>query len=254
MEKRLGYLEKENVRNALMQLWRVSVVAIFLYCLFNQLLEWTDILIVIGVHYVLYSLGLEIAYHKLLAHRAFKTSNWIRNTLVFIGTLLAHPPVITWVDIHRIHHSNSDKPGDPHSPWVPKKGFWNYLITTKMPPIKNTYEFGKDKTIMWFEINQLPIMYTVSAILILLFGLKTTLVWYLLPSFLSPFFLSVANYYTHQGKYNGYDHARNWYWVEILTPGMGFHGNHHDTAGSWTLAKKYWWIDLSSIVVKLIKR
>ena len=237
-----------------MTLWRLMVIAVFFYCLINQLLSWTDFFIVLGVHWILYLIGLEVGYHKLLSHRAFNTKTWIRNILVFVGTTLSHPPVLSWVDIHRIHHSNSDKPGDPHSPWVPKKGFWNYLLTTKTPTCRNTYEFYNDRTMLWFETKHELVLWSVSILFVLMFGLKTTLVWYLLPSFISPYCLGIANYVTHQGKYNGYDYARNWYWIEVLTPGMGFHGNHHDTPGSWTLAKKYWWADISSIIVKLIKR
>jgi fatty-acid desaturase len=107
---------------------------------------------------------------------------------------------------------------------------------------------------MWFEEHQPHIIWAVSIILYFVIGLKATLIWFALPSLISPYCLGIANYVTHQGKYNGYDYARNWYWIEILAPGMGFHGNHHDTPGTWTLAKKYWWADLSSVIVKLIKR
>jgi stearoyl-CoA desaturase (delta-9 desaturase) len=250
----LGKIERGDIRDVFMQLWKATVVIIFLWLLFAGQLTWVDAIIVIAVHYVLYTLGLELGYHKLLSHRAFKTKTWIRNILVFIGTCLAHPSVLAWVDIHRIHHSNSDKQGDPHSPWFPQRGFWKYLFLTSLPRTKNTYEFSKDKTLMWFEEHQPHIIWAVSIILYSVIGLKATLVWFLLPSLISPYCLGIANYITHQGKHNGYDYARNWYWIEILAPGMGFHGNHHDTPGSWTLAKKYWWADVSSIIVKLIKR
>ena len=253
MEKCLGNIERGDIRTVFMQLWKVTVAILFLWILFAGQLTWVDVVIVVAVHYVLYTIGLEIGYHKLLAHRAFKTKKWIRNCLVFVGTCLSHPSVLQWVDIHRIHHANSDKPGDPHSPWVPKRSFWKYLFIS-IPTTKNTYEFGKDQTLMWFEEHQPHIIWTISIILVSLFGLKTTLVWFALPSLISPYCLGIANYVTHQGKHNGYDYARNWYWIEILAPGMGFHGNHHDTPGSWSLAKKYWWADLSSVIVKLIKR
>ena len=123
MEKRLGNLVKGDIRHIFMQLWKIAVVATVVWYLFNGLFAWSDPVIVIAVHYVLYTIGLEVGYHKLLAHRAFKTKTWIRNCLVFVGTCLAHPSVLAWVDIHRIHHSNSDKPGDPHSPWLPKRSF-----------------------------------------------------------------------------------------------------------------------------------
>lgn len=254
MEKCLWNIKRGDIRGIFMQLWTATVVGIFLWFLVNGALSWIDAVIVIAVHYVLYTIGLEIGYHKLLSHRAFKTKTWIRNCLVFVGTCLAHPSVLAWVDIHRIHHAHSDKPGDPHSPWVPFQGFLKYLFIPLPKYTQNTYEFYNDKTLMWFEEHQPHVIWAVSIILCLVIGPKATLIWFLLPSLISPYCLGIANYITHKGKFNGYDYARNWYWIEILAPGMGFHGNHHDTPGSWTLAKKYWWADLSSIIVKLIKR
>ena len=244
-----------KVRAHLVGLWRVSVLAVFALFLVTGQINLTDILIIIAVHWVWYMIGLEIGYHKLLAHTAFKTSPTIKYTLAFIGNLLCHPSVLAWVGIHRKHHAYSDKPQDPHSPHYPKQGLLKYLFTTDMY-VDNlpAYEFEKDKTLLWIDQHQPHLIYGMTILLLFFLDPKTILIWFAMPSAISPYCLGIANYVTHQGKHNGYDYARNWYWIEILAPGMGFHGNHHDTPGSWSLAKKYWWADVSSVIVKLIKR
>lgn len=251
MEKRLGDL---NYRSTMLKVWQLIVAIAFLYFLVLGSISWGNILTIIIVHYVLYLVGLEIGYHKLLSHRSFATTEWIKNTLVAVGSLLSHPPVLQWVDLHRKHHGNSDKPKDPHSPWHPKRGLISYLFSTDLPGRTNSYEFKNDRVVQWFDYYQTHLIWGFSFLLLLIFDPVTVLVWYAVPSLISPYCLGIANYVTHQGKYNGYDYARNWFWIEILAPGMGFHGNHHDTPGTWTLAKKYWWADTSSIIVKLIKR
>lgn len=68
------------------------------------------------VTYVLTVLGVELGYHRLLTHRALKTSPMVRAALTALGCSAAHGPPIWWVAIHRRHHGRSDHEGDPHSP------------------------------------------------------------------------------------------------------------------------------------------
>ncbi len=74
-----------------------------------------------------------IGYHRLLTHRSFKTSPWLRNTLTFFAALYSGSPM-AWVGTHRIHHALSDTTDDPHSP---TKGFWHahcgWLMGTRRP-------------------------------------------------------------------------------------------------------------------------
>lgn len=66
--------------------------------------------------YVLVGLGVTIGYHRLLTHRAFEASPWVRATLAALGSMAVQGAVIHWVADHRKHHTFTDEPGDPHSP------------------------------------------------------------------------------------------------------------------------------------------
>jgi stearoyl-CoA desaturase (delta-9 desaturase) len=80
-------------------------------------LHWRDIAIFV-LMYVLCGLGVTVGFHRLLTHRSFKTSPWLRGLLAVMGTMSVEGPVISWVADHRKHHAYTDRPGDPHSPHV----------------------------------------------------------------------------------------------------------------------------------------
>src|SRR5258708_3648140 len=76
--------------------------------LWNHGLRWRDVIIFVIV-YVPVGLGVTVGFHRLLTHRSFKTSPWLRGTLAALGTLAVEGPVISWVADHRKHHAYADR-------------------------------------------------------------------------------------------------------------------------------------------------
>ena len=75
--------------------------------------------------YLLTGLGVTVGFHRLLTHRAFKTSSaGCAASLAILGSAAIEGPVISWVADHRKHHAFSDQEGDPHSPHVDHGGGW----------------------------------------------------------------------------------------------------------------------------------
>jgi stearoyl-CoA desaturase (delta-9 desaturase) len=89
--------------------------------LWNHGLSWLDIGIFL-LMYVPVGLGVTVGFHRLLTHRSFRTSAWMRGLLAILGTMSVEGPVISWVADHRKHHAYSDRLGDPHSPHVDHGG------------------------------------------------------------------------------------------------------------------------------------
>lgn len=89
----------------------------------------------LALYPVIVALGLSntVGYHRLLSHRGFKTSPWLRYTLTFLSAQYSGSPM-QWVGAHRVHHTLSDTEGDPHTP---TKGFWfahsGWLCGTRRP-------------------------------------------------------------------------------------------------------------------------
>jgi stearoyl-CoA desaturase (delta-9 desaturase) len=89
----------------------------------NRELRWRDIAIFL-IMYIPTGLGVTVGFHRLLTHRSFKTSPFLRGVLAVLGTMAVEGPVISWVADHRKHHAYSDRLGDPHSPHVEHGGGW----------------------------------------------------------------------------------------------------------------------------------
>jgi fatty-acid desaturase len=75
-----------------------------------------------------------VGYHRLLTHRSFKTKPWLRNGLTLLAAQYSGSPML-WVGVHRVHHTMSDTPSDPHTT---RHGFWyahaGWLANTKSAP------------------------------------------------------------------------------------------------------------------------
>jgi stearoyl-CoA desaturase (delta-9 desaturase) len=82
---------------------------------------WNDI---VGVHdlalmlvmYLLTGFGVTVGFHRMLTHRAFRTSKPVEYLFAALGSMAVQGPVINWVADHRKHHAHTDEEGDPHSP------------------------------------------------------------------------------------------------------------------------------------------
>src|SRR5437763_1077903 len=94
---------------------------------------WGDVLgpsdlIVFAIMYVACGAGVTVGFHRLLTHRAFKTSPWLRFVFAALGSAAVEGPVIEWVAYHRRHHAFSDEEGDPHSPHVGHGEGWGAAL------------------------------------------------------------------------------------------------------------------------------
>ncbi|MGC4857393.1 acyl-CoA desaturase, partial [Micromonospora sp. DT4] len=68
------------------------------------------------VMWLLTGLGITVGYHRLFTHRTFKAAPSVMAVLAVLGSMAGQGSLISWVAIHRRHHENSDRAGDPHSP------------------------------------------------------------------------------------------------------------------------------------------
>jgi stearoyl-CoA desaturase (delta-9 desaturase) len=88
-----------------------------LWLLARGRLGMLDHLVFAGM-YLLTGFGITIGYHRLLAHRAFRTGPTLRALLAAAGAMAIQGPAMRWVADHRRHHGWADRPGDPHSPYL----------------------------------------------------------------------------------------------------------------------------------------
>jgi stearoyl-CoA desaturase (delta-9 desaturase) len=107
-------------RIALLTIWiptLASALAVFLAAEYG--LSGIEIALLAGMYFLTMT-GVEVGFHRLFAHKAFKAGPLTQCTLAILGSMAAQGPLIYWAATHRRHHVHSDTVEDPHSPHVRK--------------------------------------------------------------------------------------------------------------------------------------
>ena len=187
-------------------------------------------------------LGISMGYHRLLTHRSYKVPLILEYSFAVLGTLTLEGGPISWVATHRIHHQNSDRPGDPHSP---RDGsFWahagwllfgeaNHSNTKKMS--KYAPDLAKYGFYVWLNNYHWVPMVVLSVLLYVLGGFQLFLWGICLRVVFGLHTTWLVNSATHMWgvrRFATRDDSRNNWWVALLTFGEGWHNNHHAHPGS----------------------
>ena len=207
-----------------------AIAALFMF-------HWKPFFVAMLLWWVAGGFGIGMGYHRLLTHRGYKTPKWFEYLLTICGTLTLEGGPIFWVATHRMHHQNTDKEGDPHSP--NDGGLWahvGWLLTGETKhsgsPELNPYvpELRKDKFHMWISRwHWIPI--TVLGIALLVFGGWPYLFWGIffrtVLGLHSTWLVNSATHMWGSRRFATTDTSRNSMWVALLTFGEGWHNNHH---------------------------
>jgi stearoyl-CoA desaturase (Delta-9 desaturase) len=106
----------ERLSNALFVAIHASVLLVFVVPF-----SWKLVALALG-GYGLRMWAITAGYHRYFAHRSYKTGRAWQLVLAVLGTTAMQNGPIWWASVHRRHHKDSDRPGDPHSPV--QRGFW----------------------------------------------------------------------------------------------------------------------------------
>jgi stearoyl-CoA desaturase (delta-9 desaturase) len=249
------------------------VVAIIL--LWNQEVGPSDP-IVFGVMYVIAGLGVSTGYHRLLAHRSFKTYRPLRIFLAAAGAIAGQGPPLTWTAHHRRHHRVADKPDDPHSPYLGHgpglrgalRGLWHahlgWLFDKELcaDPIRYCPDLARDKDMrfiskyfIWFVLGGVVLAGVLGFALTGTWqGFATGVLWGGLVRF---FFSNHVTYsvnsichYFGRRRFDTPDESRNVGWLAVLSFGESWHNNHHAFPRSASHGMRWWEADISAIVIR----
>jgi stearoyl-CoA desaturase (delta-9 desaturase) len=217
--------------------------------------------------------GITAGYHRLLAHRSYKTSRGFQFVLALLGVLAGQNGPLWWVSHHRHHHRHSDHEGDPHSP---RHGFfWSHVGWLFSPScVRIRFHVVADLT-RCFELVQLErYCYAINIIYaLLLYGLGEAwrsdhatssasgfqfLVWGgIISTVFAHHALWSANSICHRFGFRRYttsDDSRNNFVVSLLTFGDGWHHNHHRYPNSARHGFRWWEIDINFAILSLLSR
>lgn len=225
-----------------------AVAALFVF-------SWKAFLLAILLWWVAGSLGIGMGYHRLLTHRGYKTPKWIEYVLAVCGTLALEGGPLLWVATHRLHHQNTDKEGDPHSPH--DGGFWAHMgwVLTGQTMRKNSAELlpyvpelRKDRFQSWISRWHWVPIAILAGLLFAVGGWRYVLWGIFLRTVVGLHSTWLVNSATHMwGKRRFYtrDDSRNSFWVALLTFGEGWHNNHHAFPQSARHGMAWYEVDLN---------
>jgi stearoyl-CoA desaturase (delta-9 desaturase) len=246
--------------------------------------SWSGLALALGGTIVFGTCGINLCYHRLLAHRSLKVPRLLERALATIALCSLEDTPARWVANHRLHHVHSDEPLDPHSP---RDGIgWSHAgWLFRSAPGRRTYAFFEkyardilaDDYYRWLERNPMAILwiyaihaacFAAAGYLVARIGggdeaqarqlaaswlvwgvfVRTLLVWHITWS---------VNSLTHLFGYRTYEtneDSRNNWLVGLVAMGEGWHNNHHHDPASASVQHRWWEIDVTYYLILALER
>ncbi len=237
---------------------------------------WPE-LIVMLVLYALCGFGVTIGFHRLLTHKAFETYRPIKLALAIFGSASGQGMCIRWCATHRRHHQVSDRDGDPHSPHVHGKGFWQMLrgfahahvmwcFDADCPDVTRSIpDLLEDKALLLIDqlyFFWIAVSFLIPAVVLGWYhhswqGFCAGLIWGGIArvGLLQHVTWSVNSVCHVWGSktFESSDHSVNNPIVAILALGEGWHNNHHAFPTSARQGLLWWQFDSSYVLLKIME-
>lgn len=246
----------------------VNVIFFTAFHLIALLAPWFFSWSALGVGAVLYwlcgSIGICLAYHRMLTHRSLQVPKWLEYILVSIGALALQGGPIFWVAGHRLHHAHTeDNDRDPYSA---NKGFWwshmMWLIYNKDPFFnyeqykKTASDVDRDPYYRWLNNNFILLQIALGLILYALGGWSFVIYGIFVRSVVLWHCTWCVNSATHFWGYKNFeckDGSLNLWWVGIIAFGEGWHNNHHARPRVAKAGYRWWEIDVTWWAIQVLR-
>ena len=249
-----------------------------LLALFPYFFSWTGVVLA-ALGYLLALPGINLCYHRLLAHRGLSCSKRVEHALALLGVMTSQFGPAYWVAVHRRHHHRVDDRGDPHSP---RAGFfwahmgWLFVASDNSDPRLVMEQYAKDllndpfyakleRGGAWsrLALYSLVLYFSVGAVTAVLtggtaaeavqFG-SSLVVWGVAVRIVWVWHVTMSvNSVTHTWGYRTHatpDDSRNNPIIGILAFGEGWHNNHHAFPRSARHGHRWWELDLTWVIIK----
>lgn len=186
-------------------------------------MDWL-IVIVIGILWseIISHFGASILLHRYYCHKQFNVPVWFEWIGLSMLAIVCIRTPIGWIASHRMHHTYSDSPNDPHAP---KYVGWFKVLTTTWQIDNIPYRFAKDlyenSRLVFFHKHWLKILIAVWGISFMIHPMFF-IAFALIPFIFAKIGFGLLNTIGHK---NG---PSNVAWLNIFIAGEGYHKNHHD--------------------------
>ena len=233
---------------------------------------WQALVLTIALHWLTGGIGICLGYHRLLTHSSFCTYTPVRWILALLGGLAGEGSAIEWVANHRKHHAHSDSEGDPHTPL--DGSWWSHVfwIAWTSPPTSHKKhiqrwapDIANDRGMVYLNWLFIPLHFLSGGLLFAIGhwigGMSLALSFLVWGMFLrlvfvmhSTWFVNSASHIWGYQNYATKDNSRNLWWVALLAYGEGWHNNHHAYPRMAKHGHRWWEIDTTFWVIRLMQR
>lgn len=232
------------------------------------------------IFFVIGGLGISVGYHRMFTHQSFKANQTVKVLLAIMGSMAMQGTLLFWVALHRRHHELSDKPGDPHSPYVREDGtpitnsliglihsYFTWSFDHKVP---NSAYYARDlmKDRLLAKVNRLYFFWVFLGLLLpTLIGLFIYEHWIgalqgfiwggAIRIFMGHNKIWCITSLTHifgSRDYKSRDQSTNNGWLSLFTLGESWHNNHHAFPRAAILQFRWYQIDLSGYLIFILEK
>jgi stearoyl-CoA desaturase (Delta-9 desaturase) len=238
-------------------IFHVGAIAAFFF------IDWTAIAVAAFLYWLTLSCGIGMGYHRLHTHRSYVVPRPLEYFFAVLGTLTLEGGPMFWVATHRVHHQNSDQPGDPHSP---RDGAWwshigwiifgeakhsNTELMAKYVP-----DLARDPFYRWLNTYHF-VPLTVLGVGLFLWGGLPMLLWGIFfrvtVGLHATWLVNSATHMWGSKRFKTRDDSRNNFLVAMVTFGEGWHNNHHAHPTSSRHGLAWWEFDLTYLQIRLLE-
>lgn len=222
--------------------------------------------IIFAVFWVFASgMGITIGYHRLFAHRTFKSHPVVVFLSLFFGAAAFEESALEWASQHRDHHRFVDTEKDPYNIM---QGFWYahigwIIFRNHSINYENVKDLQKNKLIMHQDKHYVLWAVTAgvltplaigalmghfwSALMLSVFG-RVTFVHH------GTFLINSACHYFGKKTYDAFSSARDNWMTALLTYGEGYHSFHHRFPSDYRNGHKWYHWDPSKWTLSILSK
>ncbi len=228
----------------------------------NNGIELSQILLAIAF-YFLTGLAITAGYHRLLSHRAYKSSNIVKFFYLIFGAAAFQNSALKWCADHRIHHRHVDGEKDPYN--INKGFFYAHIGWIFYKENNDISHYPKDllndKLVMWQHNYYYIIAIAMGFVLPTLIGyfLGSALGGLALSALLRivfvhhcTFFINSLCHIVGNRPYTDTNTARDSYIMAIFSYGEGYHNYHHYFPSDYRNGIRWYHFDPTKWLIKIL--
>jgi stearoyl-CoA desaturase (delta-9 desaturase) len=240
--------------------WALPFVLVHLACLgaFWSGISWQAVTICFVLYWArMFAIG--AGYHRYFSHRAYCTSRVFQFLLGFLAQTSAQKSVLWWAAKHRHHHLHSDTEQDVHSPR--HTGFmfshvgWIFARQHDTADLVKVADLARYPELMWLHRYELVPAVALGALCFLVAGWAGLVVgffWSTVLVYHATFCINSLAHVRGSKRYVTGDDSRNNWLLALFTMGEGWHNNHHAYQSSVRQGFRWWEIDATFYVLKVL--